>query len=140
MDGDACCYEHSDKRAASICSHCGRFLCALCELQLGRQVLCPDCLTGVKVQAPLNALDTQRTKFDSIALALATWPLLSIYFPIITAPMALILSIFAWKRPTSIVRHSRWRIYLAITFSVLEIGGIAAFIVFFVTQVKDKLH
>lgn len=139
-EGEACCYEHASKRAASLCSNCGRFLCALCEVRLGQQILCPDCLNGQKAGRQRDTLDTNRTKYDSVALALATWPVLTIYFVLITAPLAFIMAIFAWKRPTSIVRRSRWRIYAALTLSSLEVVGMVAFVVFLVTQVKGKLQ
>ncbi len=131
--GDACCYEHGGKRAQSLCSNCGRFLCALCEVPLGQGVFCPDCLNGQ--EAPV----LQRTKFDSIALALATWPLLIFYFVVITAPLAFIMGIYAWRKPLSLVRKSRWRIYVAMGISALEMAGMAALIVFLLTQVKGRM-
>jgi hypothetical protein len=139
-DGDACCYEHSARKAASLCSNCGRFLCALCEVQLGNQVLCPDCLSSQKVPASKDSLDTQRTKYDSIALALAAWPLLIFYFTVITAPLSMIMAIYAWKRPTSIVRQSRWRIFAAIGLSSLEILGMLALIIFFITEARKTIR
>jgi hypothetical protein len=139
-DNDACCYEHSARKAASLCSNCGRFLCTLCEVPLGNQIFCPDCLSGQKVPANEDSLDTQRTKYDSIALALATWPLLLFYFTVITAPLSFVMAIYAWKRPTSIVRHSRWRIFAALGISSLEILGMVALIIFFITEVKRTIR
>lgn len=131
-EGEACCYEHATKRAQSLCSNCGRFLCALCEVPLGREIFCPDCLNGR--EAPV----LHRTKFDSIALALATWPLFIFYFVVITGPLAFILGIYAWKKPLSLVRRSRWRIYVAMGMAALEMVGVVALIVFLVTQVKGR--
>jgi hypothetical protein len=133
MEGEACCYEHATKRAQSLCSHCGRFLCALCEVPLGRDIFCPDCLHGR--EAPV----LQRVKLDSIALALAIWPLLIFYFVILTAPAAFIMAIYAWKKPTSLVRRRRWRIYLAMGISMVEMVGIVAIGVFLATQVKGRM-
>jgi hypothetical protein len=79
-----------------------------------------------------------RTKFDSIALALATWPLFIFYFVVITGPLAFILGIYAWKKPLSLVRRSRWRIYVAMGMAALEMVGVVALIVFLVTQVKGR--
>jgi len=138
-DGEACCYEHASRRAASLCSNCGRFLCTLCEIQLGTLVLCPDCLQTRKGASPVQALDTHRTKYDSIALALATWPLLIFYFTVITAPLAFGMAIYAWNRPTSIVRHNRWRLFAAMGISSLEIAGIVALIVTIVNASRHKL-
>jgi len=131
-EGDACCYEHGTRRAQSICSNCGRFLCALCEVPMGHETFCPDCLNGR--QAPV----LQRTKFDSIALALATWPVFIFYFVVITAPLAFGMAIYAWKKPSSLVRRSRWRIYLTMGIAALEMAGIVALVVFVVMQVKGR--
>lgn len=138
--GDACCYEHTSKRAASLCSNCGRFLCALCEVQLGSQTLCPDCVQGQKVTGKQNSLETFRVKYDSIALALATWPVLLISLTFITAPLALGLAIYGWKRPTSIVRRNRWRIFTAAGLSALEIAGIVAFVLLIIAQAAKKKY
>lgn len=138
-EGDACCYEHATKKASSLCSNCGRFLCALCEVPLGGEVLCPDCVNGEKVKSRQGALETQRTLYDSIALALATWPLLLFYFVVFTAPLSLGLAIYGWHRPTSIVRRSRWRLYATVGISTLEIAGIVAS-VFFLTYYSGKVR
>lgn len=135
-EGDACCYEHSSKKASALCANCGRFLCALCEVTVGSETICPDCVSGRKVTSQQASLETHRTLFDSIALWLATWPLLTFYFTVITAPLALGMSIYAWNRPTSIVRHSRWRLFAAIGISALEIVGIAALIMLLVSQTR----
>lgn len=137
-EGDACCYEHSTKKASSLCSNCGRFLCALCEVPIGNEILCPDCVNRQKAPSHQAALETQRTLYDSIALALATWPLLIFYFVVITAPLSVGVAIYGWKRPTSIVRRSRWRLYAALGISTLEIAGIVAF-VFFLTYYVGKV-
>ena len=137
--GDACCYEHSSKKATALCSNCGRFLCALCEVSLGSNVLCPDCVQGQKAKAPALILETQRTKFDSLALALATWPMLIFYFVVITAPLSIGVALYAWNRPTSIVRRSRWRLFAALGISSLQIVGIVALIVALVYARKRPL-
>jgi hypothetical protein len=135
-EGDACCYEHSTKKAFTLCANCGRFLCALCEVPLGSEIVCPDCVSGRKVKSQDLALETQRTLYDSIALWLATWPLLTIYFTVITAPLALGISIYALNRPSSILRRSRWRVFAAMGIATLEIAGIVALIVLIVSQTR----
>ncbi len=137
-EGEACCYEHSTSRAVALCSNCGRFLCRLCEVQLGTQVFCPDCVQSYAGASRQSDLVTQRTKFDSIALALALWPLLVFYFTIVTAPLSLVMAIYAWKRPTSIVRRSRWRVFVAIGVASLEIAGMTALIFTLVYAAKRR--
>jgi hypothetical protein len=135
-EGEACCYEHSSKKAMSLCSNCGRFLCALCEVHLGSEILCPDCIDRQKAKTLKDSLETHRTLYDSIALALATWPILTVYFSVITAPLSLGMAFYAWKRPTSILRRSRWRLFAAVGISSLQIAGIVAVIAFLIYSLK----
>ena len=87
-------------------------------------------------------LENQRTLHDSIALTLATFPALLISPPIVTAPAALFLSIFYWKRPTSIVRrHPKIRLVIAMTLSVIQIGIWIALAILMVYQFrKGVIH
>ena len=44
MEGDATCFYHSRKKAVTPCDNCGRFLCALCEIEFRGERWCPACL------------------------------------------------------------------------------------------------
>jgi uncharacterized RDD family membrane protein YckC len=55
-EGDASCYEHVSKKASVLCTNCGRFLCALCEVQLGGQTVFPDCVGGRNVDTDFSVL------------------------------------------------------------------------------------
>src|SRR5437868_4454851 len=44
VEGESTCFYHPQKKAIVPCDLCGRFLCALCDLELGGQHLCPSCL------------------------------------------------------------------------------------------------
>lgn len=121
--GDATCFYHSSKKASAPCSQCGRFLCALCSVELSGAVWCPECIEAGRTRKRVVNLENQRTLHDSIALALATLPAVLISPPIITAPAALFLSIFYWNKPTSIVRrHTKVRLVLAIILALIQIG------------------
>lgn len=137
-EGDACCYEHATKKASTICSHCGRFLCALCEVPLAGGVFCPDCVNKQKGTTQQDTLDTDRTLYDSIAFALATWPMLIFYFTVFTAPLSLGMAIYGWKRPMSIVRRSRWRLYSAVVIASLQLLGIAATAIFLIYTIAHE--
>jgi hypothetical protein len=39
----ATCFFHPDKAFQACCQRCGRFVCALCALQLGAEHVCPAC-------------------------------------------------------------------------------------------------
>ena len=123
VDGEAGCFYHPQKRAAVPCSACGRFLCALCDVELNDQHLCPGCLEIGQKKGMLSQLETRRTLYDSAALALALLPLLIWPFTMVTAPMAIILAIYSWRKPSSLVPRTRIRAYLAIIFGLLQITG-----------------
>ena len=84
--GDSTCFYHSTKRAAAPCSQCGRFLCALCSVQLSGAVWCPECIEAGRTRKRVVNLENQRTLYDSIALALATVAALFISPTIVSAP------------------------------------------------------
>jgi hypothetical protein len=135
--GDATCFYHASKRAVAPCSRCGRFVCALCKVELSGETWCPECIEAGRTRKRVVNLENQRTLYDSIALALSTWPMLFLYPSLVAAPAALIFSIMCWKRPTSIVRrHSKIRFVLAIIFSLLQIAFWIAMIIFIVYQFR----
>ena len=136
-EGEASCYEHPNKRAVGVCAHCGRFLCGLCEVEVGGSVWCPECLGPGPSRPKLAALETSRTLYDSIALALATWPLIVfLYVSVFTAPVALYVAIRYWKAPGSLIPRNKWRFVAAILIALAQLALIAALIVAVVVAVK----
>ena len=135
--GDATCFYHASKRAAAPCSQCGRFLCKLCSVDFSGAVWCPECIEAGRTRKRVVNLENQRTLHDSVALALATWPALLVYPSLVAAPAALFLSIAYWKRPSSIVRrHPKFRLVLAMIFSVVQIGLWITLFVWTVYQIR----
>jgi len=136
--GDATCFYHATKRADAPCSQCGRFLCALCSVQLSGAVWCPECIEAGRTRKRVVNLENQRTLHDSMALALSTWPLVLFFYPsLITAPAALFFSIYFWKSPTSIVRrHPKFRLVLAIILSILQIAVWITLVIFMIYQFR----
>src|SRR6202041_77007 len=43
MPEQATCFFHPEKAFEACCQRCGRFLCTLCDLQLGAEHVCPTC-------------------------------------------------------------------------------------------------
>jgi hypothetical protein len=133
--GEASCFYHPGKRATVPCSACGRFLCALCDVKLGDRNLCPGCVESGRTKGKLTQLETNRTLWDTCALVLATAPLLLCLYPsMIGAPASIIVAIVGWRKPSSIVRRGRWRLWLALLLSTLQIAG---WIVFFIVMSKE---
>ncbi len=139
--GEASCFYHPASRAVLPCDSCGRFLCALCDLDLDGRHLCPVCLErGVEVEkAP--SLDDRHILYDSVALHLSTWPVFTFWLPIVTAPVALFVAIRHWRTTMSILPRSRVRLWLAVIFSTLQIliiGGLIVAFVWFLPQTKPR--
>jgi hypothetical protein len=140
-EGEASCFEHATKRAVSLCNHCGRFLCGLCEVEIEGKVWCPACLELDKPAPRLSALEKRRTLYDSIALALATWPAVLMFSPsVITAPMVVYLAIRHWKTPSSLVPRSKWRFVVALIVAGLELGLIVFVVVSIVAAARSRLQ
>jgi hypothetical protein len=129
VEGESGCFYHPQKKAVLPCDGCGRFLCALCDCFFDGRHYCPTCLEAGKAKGKIKNLDNQRTLYDSIALALAVYPLLAIltivfsFFSLITAPMALFVAIRYWKAPMSIVRRTKVRFIAAGVIALLTIAG-----------------
>src|SRR6476469_5668757 len=86
-EGESSCFYHPHKRAVVACESCGRFLCALCDIEFGDSHRCPNCLSSKTRKQP--ELENRRTLYPGIALALATLPILIWPFTVITAPSSI---------------------------------------------------
>jgi hypothetical protein len=62
------------------------------------------------------------------------FPMITIYFTLITAPIALYLAIRHWKSPTSLVRRTKIRFILAMVLASLQILAWTTGIVYFVSR------
>lgn len=128
VEGEASCFYHPEKKAAIVCDGCGRFLCALCDLDLDGQHLCPTCLQTGQQKGKLEKLQNSRTRHDKIALSIALAPLIIFWFTLITAPIALFYAIRHWKTPGSIAPSwRRGNLIAAIVLSLIQIVGWATF-------------
>jgi hypothetical protein len=132
VTGESSCFYHVAKRAVVACENCGRFLCALCDVDLNGEHLCPACLESGMRKGRLEQLENRRMLYDSLALTLATAPLLLFYFTILTAPATVYVVLRYWKEPRSRVAPSRWRLVLALIIALLEIAGWAVVVYFIV--------
>jgi len=134
LDSDASCFYHGTKSAETVCDGCGRFLCSLCDLPVGDQHLCPVCLKNSRETHEEPTLQRERSLHDSIALAVAIYPMLLVWVTIVTAPVTLFLVFRHRKTPLSLVRRSRWRAWLAVLFALMQIGGWLTLLAFFILK------
>ena len=122
LAGDAACFDHPNKRAVAACQQCGRFVCQLCSVEFGAQILCPSCVAAGSGVAKVANLETSRTLYDFIALIT---PLVSLLFwpiTIVAGPGAMVLTVLKWSQPISLVRRNRWRFVLACLIGLFETG------------------
>jgi hypothetical protein len=110
-EGESSCFYHPQKRAVVACESCGRFLCALCDIEVGDKHRCPGCLSSNGRKTP--ELEKRRTLYDGIALALAVLPIVVWPITFITAPASLFLTVCYWRKPLSIFPRTKIRFVIA---------------------------
>jgi len=137
VEGESSCFYHAQKKAVRPCDGCGRFLCALCDCELNGQHFCPACLDVGRSKGKIKTLDNHRTRYDSIALALAVLSLITYFtfiIPVIAAVAALYVAIRYWNAPQSIVGRHRIRTILAIVLALIAIACMAGLIIAIATN------
>jgi hypothetical protein len=127
IDELSSCFFHPTRRAVVPCGECGRFLCALCDLEIEGRHLCPSCLEAGRKKVSLAVFRTAHTRWDNIALLLAVVPLITLigwYFSLFTAAAAVFISIWKWRSPKqSMIPYSPARFIIALLISGLTLAG-----------------
>lgn len=146
VDDESSCFYHPNKQAVITCSYCGRFLCSLCDIDFDDQHLCPSCFDTGKKKGKIRKLENRRVLYDNIALGLAVLPLcfiLTVIFwvfaipaVVIGAPAAVFIVIWAWKKPSSIIKRSKLRMVLAMLLACLEIAGLVILILIIISKIQ----
>jgi len=135
--GQAACFYHPNKAAHVPCDACGRFICALCDVELHGQHLCPSCVETGRRKGALTTFENRRVLWDNIALGVAVLPIATLFFwwaSIVTAPVAIFLAILGWRKPASLAPRTKVRFYMAVLFSLLVLGGWAIMFYFVATK------
>lgn len=117
LSDQATCFFHPDKAFQSCCQRCGRFVCALCDLQLGAEHVCPACFErGRGAPGPAGKAEWRYRDvlYDSIALTVG-WAWILIWPTIIAAiPTVIVLHVKFRKAPRSyLIPRIGWRFWLA---------------------------
>ena len=130
--GQATCFYHPNKTAHVPCDACGRLICALCDVELHGQHLCPGCIESGRRKGSLTTLESRRVLWDNISLWVAILPaLLCGWLVVITSPAAIILAVVGWRKPRSLVpRWTRFRFVIAMAFAFLALVGLGALFYF----------
>lgn len=134
VEGESSCFYHLTKKAVVPCDGCGRFLCALCDVELDNKHLCPKCLESAKEKRTMDTLENERYLYDALALNLAVVGLVLMfcmpYLAIFCAPASIYLSIRHWNKPQSMLAQGKWRFVLAIVLSLVELAIATVVLVF----------
>ncbi len=123
-EGEAACFYSPGRKATQTCGHCGVLISDVWAAQWGRETICLKCLEHLSAQAKDQRFESQRRLWDNITLALACVPLTGFlwFFAFVTAPAALLVGLWHWNSPRSLVPRSRWRLVLGLLLAVAQIG------------------
>ncbi len=119
---EASCFVHSQKRAVAPCDSCGRFICALCDVVIRDEHLCPECLEKGVRKKKHQSLEKRRFLYDTLAVQVAVLPLIIWPFTIFTAPAALYVCVRYWKEPLGLLRRSHWRFVVAGLIALVQLA------------------
>jgi hypothetical protein len=120
LSDQATCFFHPEKAYQACCQRCGRFVCALCDLQLGAEHICPACFergrgnSGAGADAGKAEWRHRDVLYDSIALTVG-WGWI-LFWPTIVAaiPTVIVLHIKYRKAPrSSLIPRYGWRFWMA---------------------------
>lgn len=132
VGGDATCFFHAENQADQVCDACGRFVCTVCAIPFTGGLFCPSCLSA---QRQKDAGIPNRLVFSSMALGLAFLPILFWPMTLLTAPAALGLVLYGWRKPGSLVYgRGRFKLVLAALLALAQIVGWATL---FWSMLKD---
>jgi hypothetical protein len=123
VEGESSCFFHPAKRASMVCQECGRFLCALCDLELNGRHVCPACLNSGQRKGKFKDLENSRKLWDHLALTVAAVPMLCVWPSIIGAPMALYLVLRYRKEPCSLTGRSNLSFIVAALLALAQMAG-----------------
>ena len=114
----ATCFFHPDKAFQACCQRCGRFVCALCDLQLGEEHICPTCFERGRSEAGLAGGKAEwrhrDVLYDSMSLMIG-WIWIFFWPTILAAiPITITLHVKYRKAPRSyLIPRSGWRFWVA---------------------------
>lgn len=118
LSDQATCFFHPDKSFQACCHRCGRFVCALCDLQLGAEHVCPACFergrAGSGTEAGKAEWRHRDVLDDSIAVTVG-WGWI-LFWPVFVAalPAVIFLHVKYRKAPRSyLIPRSGWRFWAA---------------------------
>lgn len=131
-EGHSSCMNHPNKIATAVCDGCGKFLCALCDIEWSGEHLCSTCIEHRKDAGAQNDLKSEYVHYDRIVFALAVASLLFYFMGVIFAPIALYIGWRYWKEPWRPVPYRKWGMVASIVLAFAVLAGWGAFFSFFI--------
>jgi hypothetical protein len=118
MSEQATCFFHPEKAYEACCQRCGRFVCALCDLQLGAEHVCPTCFERGRTDTGLHAGTAEWRHrdilYDSIAVTIGWGWILIWPFIVAALPATIVLHVKFRKAPRAyLIPRSGWRFWVA---------------------------
>jgi hypothetical protein len=118
MPEQATCFFHPEKAYEACCHRCGRFVCALCDLQLGAEHVCPTCFERGRTDTGLDAGTAEWRHrdilYDSIAVTIGWGWILIWPFIVAALPATIVLHVKFRKAPRAyLIPRSGWRFWMA---------------------------
>ncbi len=121
-EDESTCFYHEKRKASVVCDGCGKFLCALCDLEIHNGHFCPNCAdTGKATKEKKKDTSTNENSnylYGTLALILSVFPILLL----LTQIMALTICAVYWKKTSSKVSNQKRLMVIASVISVLWIG------------------
>lgn len=119
VSDDASCFYHPKKKAVVPCASCGRFLCALCDVEhMGRHV-CMTCLEKDHVES--DDFRREYMAYDQLALSLSVVTVIFSFLSLLVLPYVVFLVIRHWNTPVTVFGRRRWVFGLALFFASLQL-------------------
>ena len=97
---DATCFYHEDKRAERACSVCGRFVCALCHIEISGRDVCPECIGNTKLRTEhIETTENRRTNYGRLGLTMFAIAFIVPFFALIGFPLAIFFAFRSRGKP-----------------------------------------
>jgi len=138
-ESEAGCFFHPQKKAVLSCENCGRFVCALCDMEMEGTHLCPACLESGARKGRIKSLQNEQMRYDKLAFALVFYPvalLVFFWFTIFTAPAAIFIVIRFWNAPMGLMQKGRGYLWAALIIGIIEIMAWIVILIYFLRQIN----
>lgn len=137
-EGQSSCMNHPQKQAVAVCDGCGKFLCALCDVDWNGEHLCTACIQHRKQSDHEGAYQTAYIHYDSVALGVVLLSLMMMsFFGLggLIAPITFYIAWRYWRVPWRPVPHRKWRMALAVILANLVFITWLGFLVYLLANI-----